>query len=62
MMNIDQLREVLSKFADLYARNSDPSRSDGLKRLASALEPHDKKTVKSFVKATVDRRTKALNK
>ncbi len=59
-MKIAQLRDVLDKFADLYADSGAKSKGKAVASLAAALAQHDKKTVKAFVKSTRERRAKQL--
>ena len=51
-MKIAQLRDVLEAFAHLHAGNGAVDKSEALRRFGSALKPHDKRTVKAFVKTT----------
>ena len=61
-MKIDQLRNVLGRFADLHEHNTSAEAGKNLRLLADALSGHDKKTVKAFVKSTLERRRKSLQK
>lgn len=57
-MKIAQLRDVLEKFARLHAANGAGETSSALRKFSKALQQHDNKTVKSFVKTTRARTSK----
>ena len=61
-MKIDQLRKVLVRFGKFHADHGAAEKGAVLHKLATELAAHDKKTVKTFVKNTLQRRTRAVQK